>query len=192
MSAYHNDFENYTYENYHERFLGKPIFWQDIMEGLYDCYLLDGRFMSGHYAAYAEKMKEFCGGEWDYLYRFAQSVFEYQSLKSLVAENLVPAYKDGNREKLAEIADVMLPELKERLVEVHKTHKRIWFDKLKNQGWRGLDCRYGGQIARCDTARELIKGYLDGEYDSLSELEEPRLRKPANGFVNYQKITMQV
>ena len=191
MSAYHNDFENYTYDNFNNRFLGKPIFWQDIMEGLFDTHLFE-KPMSGHFAAHAEKMKSFAGGEWDYLYRFAQKVFEYQSLKSLVSEALVPAYKAGDREALLKIAEEQLPTLKKQLAEIHKIHKAIWFDKLKMQGWQMLDCRYGGLIARFDTAAELIKGYLDGEYETLSSLDEPRLKKPLNAFVRYPAITMQV
>jgi hypothetical protein len=188
MGSYHNDFDNVTYSKYQDRFLGKPLFWQDIMEGFYDFYLFE-RPMSGHYAAYAQKMKGFSGGEWDYLYRFAEDVFDYMAAKCLIAENLVPAYKDRDKEKLGEIARVLLPALKEKLIRVHLAHREMWLDKLKVQGWSSLDCRYGGMEARCDTAIMTLERYLAGECESLPELEEPRLKKPMNAFIRYSGIS---
>ena len=64
----------------------------------------------------------------------------------------------------------------------------MWLDKLKVHGWSTLDYRYGGMASRCDTAKMLIDGYLAGEYDSLPELEEPRLKKPMNGFIRFGGI----
>ena len=187
MSAYHNNFDSFTYDRYQDRFIGKPLFWQDIMEGLYDFYLFE-RPMSGHYAAYAQKMRSYEGGEWNYLYRFAEMTFDYLATKCLIAENLVPAYKEGNRERLTEISSVLLPLLKEKTQKLHAAHKSMWLDKLKVHGWSTLDYRYGGMASRCDTAKMLIDGYLAGEYDSLPELEEPRLKKPMNGFIRFGGI----
>ena len=187
MSAYHNNFDEFSYDRYQDRFIGKPLFWQDVMEGLYDFYLFD-KPMSGHYAAYAQKMSEFKGGEWDYLYRFAEMTFDYLATKCLVAENLVPAYKEGKREVLDEIANVLLPLVKEKAQKLHAAHKSMWLEKLKVHGWSNLDYRYGGMAARCDTAMMLINAYLKGECDSLPELEEPRLRKPMNGFIRFGSI----
>ena len=49
MSYYHNDFErNNDYPSYSRRFLGKPLFWQDVMAGLYDTHLFEKK-MSDHY-----------------------------------------------------------------------------------------------------------------------------------------------
>ena len=188
MSAYHNDLDNFTYnERYHDRFGGKPLFWQDILAGIYDKNLFE-KPMSGHYTAYAKKMSEYKGGEWDYLYRFAEIAFDYLATKCLIAENLVPAYKAGDKEKLAEISGTLLPLLKEKTIAVHEAHKKMWFDNLKVQGWSNLDYRYGGTAARCDTAKMLIDAYLDGKNDSIPELEDPRLKHPFNGFVRFGNI----
>ena len=187
MSAYHNNFDSFTYDRYQDHFIGKPLFWQDIMEGFYDFYLFE-KPMSGHYAAYAQKMKEYTGGKWDYLYRFAEMTFDYLALKCRIAETLVPAYKEGNREALDEIANKLLPVLKEKVKQVHAAHKAMWLGKLKVHGWSNLDYRYGGMAARCDTAMMLINAYLAGECDCLPELEEPRLKKPMNGFIRFGSI----
>jgi len=188
MSYYHDSFENADkYPRYNYRFFGKPLFWQDIMEGLYD-YQLKDRPMSSHYAACAAKMQEFVGGEWGYLYDFAAKVFDYLAIKTLIAQDLVPAYKNGNKDALSEIANVLLPCLKEKTKAVHEAHKAMWFENNKILGWSNLDIRYGGMAARCDTASYLINRYLDGKDTKIEELEEPRLYKPLSGFVQYSAI----
>lgn len=197
MSLYHNSFggenDDYSGSNWPKRFLGKPLFWQDIMEGLYDSHLFN-KSMCDHYAACATFQKEKLekelesNGRWAKLYDFAYKVFDYMAIKTLIAENLVPAYKKGDKDSLNEIASFLLPLLKEKTVAVHEAHKSLWFDKLKLIGWANLDVRYGGMASRCDTAKYIIERYLSGEYDRLEELEEPRLHKGLSGFVHYSSI----
>ena len=190
MSYYHNDFENGDdYPSYSNRFFGKPLFWQDILGGLYDKRLFD-KPMSSHYAAAAG---EFLGkGElkdgWGYLYEYAYRVFDYLAIKTLIAERLYPAYQEGNRELLSEIAETLLPMLKERTEAVHAWHRRIWFMNNKGIGWQNLDTRYGGMASRCDTAIMLIKAYLNGEIPTIEELDEPRLYKGLSGFIHYSGV----
>ena len=189
MSLYHNKFDgSKEYKRYSERFLGKPLFWQDIMEGLYDTYLFETP-MSSHYAACSEKMKGYKDGRWDYLYDFAYKVFDYLTLKTLIAENLVPFYKKKNEEALEEIAGHLLPLLKEKTVAVHEAHKAMWMQSYKVTGWANMDVRYGGMAARCDTAKMILERYIDHEDETIEELEEVRLPKPLSGFVQYSAIS---
>jgi hypothetical protein len=92
MSYYHNDFERgLEYPRYNERFLGKPLFWQDIMEGLYDTHLFKKK-MSDHYEAAAKLYEGKSTDEkWGYLYDYAYRTFDYLAAKTYIAENLVPA-----------------------------------------------------------------------------------------------------
>ena len=189
MRLYHNTKnEGETYYSFSNRFLGKPLFWQDIMEGLYDSHLFK-KPMSGHYAACAQTMKAFSGGEWAYLYDFAYKVFDYLAVKTLIAENLVPAYKENNRAKLEEIAKTWLPQLKEKTIAVHAAHKKNWLQSYKAFGWGNLDIRYAGVAARCDTAKMMIEDHLDGKLARLETLEEERLYKGLNGFITYASIS---
>ena len=189
MSYYHNDFENTPeYANFHHRFLGKPLFWQDIMEGLFDTHLFEKK-MSDHYANTA---KAFVGREndekWGYLYDLAYKVMDYLAEKTYIAENLVPAYLSGDKELLRKIAEIHLPALKEKTVSVHMSHKNAWFRNNKIIGWQNLDIRYGGVVARCDTAIMLIEQYLNGDLDTLEELDEKRLHKGLGGFITYSAV----
>ncbi len=190
MSFYHNSFtENDDYsKSWSSRFLGKELFWQDIMEGLYDTHLFKKK-MSEHYAKSAQIQKSAMnGGKWDYLYDFAYKVFDYLSTKTYIAENLVPSYKSGDRTMLVKIANELLPELKAKTVALHEAHKAAWFDKQKILGWSNLDIRYGGVASRCDTAAMLIGRYLDGKDSTIEELDEERLGKGLSGFVTYSSI----
>ncbi|MBQ8583090.1 MAG: beta-N-acetylhexosaminidase [Clostridia bacterium] len=188
MSYYHNDFERQKeHERYSTRFLGKPLFWQDILEGLYDSHLFEKK-MSDHYAYARELMKGYSGGEWGYLYDYAVAVFDYLAKKTEIAELLYPAYKAGDRATLKKIADELLPALREATDKVHKEHKRTWHHTYKAIGWANLDVRYGGVKERCDTAAWMINSYLSGELDSIEALEEDRLNKSLSGFVHYSGI----
>ena len=187
MSLYHNRFENgEEYPSYHDRFAGKPLFWQDIMEGMYEPNLFKNP-MSDHYAACAERMKQYKNDRWQYLYDLAYRCFDYLALKTLIAENLQPAYKNGDRDKLCEIANTLLPLLKEKTVAVHEAHKAAWFHTNKVVGWSNMDIRYGGVVARCDTAIMLINRYLDGKDETIEELEVTRLPRGYHGFTRYTR-----
>lgn len=189
MRLYHNTKkEGESYYSFSNRFFGKPLFWQDIMEGLYDNLLFD-KPMSEHYSACAMDMKKYQGGEWSYLYELAYKVFDYLAVKTLIAETLVPAYSKQDKEALKEIAEVLLPLLKDKTIAVHKAHKKAWFNTYKELGWGNLDIRYAGVAARCDTAKELLEKYLNGEISRLESLEEERLYKGLNGFITYSQIS---
>ena len=189
MSFYHNRFDSELLaKKYSERFLGKPLFWQDVLEGLYDSRLFE-RPMSAHYAACAARMKEVAEARptdrWLYLYDFAYRVFDYLAVKTAIAEQLVPAYKAGDRDTLSEITYTLLPQLKDCTLAVHAAHKAMWFSNRKVVGWCNMDVRYGGVAARCDTAMLLLQRYLDGEDAVVESLEVERLEKKLSGFEHY-------
>lgn len=189
MRLYHNTKrECDNYPQYSDRFFGKPLFWQDITEGLYD-NLLFKKPMSAHYALCAADMKKHRGGEWNYLYDLAYKVFDYLAVKTEIAENLVPAYKGGDKVVLKRIANEMLPLLKRKTNAVHEAHRRSWFHTYKAFGWGNLDIRYAGVAARCDSAQVLLNKYLNGETDRIEDLEEERLDKGLEGFIGYCRIS---
>lgn len=41
-------------------------------------------------------------------------------------------------------------------------------------GWSRLDLRYGGLLARLDTAEERLRRYLEGTLSKIPELDVPR------------------
>jgi hypothetical protein len=107
---------------------------------------------------------------------------------TIAAENLVPAYKSGDKAKLELIANKLLPELKEATLRVYEGHRAFWLDQYKEIGWSRFDVRYGGIMTRCDTASHLINEYLSGRLERLDSLEEERRAGPYSGFTPYNMI----
>ncbi len=188
MTRYHNKCDGRKYTRPDNIFLGKHLFWQDVMEGLYDTYLFDEP-MSEHYKDATERIRKFrCSGKWDYLYEYCEAVFDYLYTKCYVAERLVPSYRSGDRATLLLIAKEHLPALKEKIERVHKIHRSIWFKYNKDFGFINNDIHYGGMAARIDFAIIKITAYLNGECEKLDELEEERLEKPLWAFSPYNMI----
>ncbi len=189
MSYYHNDFENCNdYPDYSERFLGKPLFWQDILGGLYDYHLFK-KPMSEHYSyskSIFEGKKEL--DRWGYLYEYAYLTFDYLAAKCEIAEKLYPAYHKGEKATLMHIKDTLLPRLIEKTNALHKYHRKIWFENNNVIGWQNMDIRYAGVAARCESAMLLLSDYLEGKIDRIEELEEERLFKSISGFIQYSSV----
>ncbi len=189
MSLYHNRFENEEFDDFNDRFFGKPLFYQDLMEGLFDLRLWE-RPMSAHYADCAEKMAAYNGGPWNYLYDFARQIFAYLALKTKIHETLVPAYKAKDTAALRLISEEQIPKLKELLIKIHNAHRDKWNKTLKPFKWRTLEDQYAGMTSRCDTAKLAIDSYLSGESKTLPQLEEMRLYHPLCGFYTYPRIVI--
>ncbi len=189
MSLYHNRFENESFADFNDRFFGKPLFYQDLMEGLFDMRLWE-RPMSSHYEMCAEKMAEYTDGTWSCLYSFATKIFKYLALKTRIHETLVPAYRANDNESLRRIAEAEIPSLKEMITDIHGLHREKWHKDLKPFSWRRLEDQYAGMESRCDTARWALLSYLSGKCDSLPQLEEPRLYHPLCGFYTYPNIVI--
>lgn len=182
MSNYHNKFtENDVYPDFNQRFLGRAIFWQDILEGLYEEYLI-GRPMSGFYRENAEAMKQYHGGKFDSLYRLTEKVFEHLAAKSEVAETLVKAYKAGDKATLTHISNDLLPLMKEQLEQIRVMHREQLRKLCKTITFGEQDFRYGGLAARCETSKLLIDEYLNGVTTRIDELEEPHISKSLSAF----------
>lgn len=190
MGEYNNIFDDgREYEDYTDRFMGKKLFWQDVMEGLLDEFLFR-QPMSGHYKKYAEKMAVYAekGGKWKDMYEFCAAVFSMLETKCYIAERLKPAYDSGDRKFLAEAARKHFPLLSEKIKTVHELHKKQWFSDRKVFGWANLDIRYGGLVSRVHTAMERLEGYLRGDILSLDELKEERLPFDKGAFMHYSRI----
>ena len=183
MSGYHNEFGTAEdYPVYSRRFLGRALFWQDVMEGLFDTHLFE-KAKSPHYAALAERMREAPQDEWQSLYGFAADVLTFLSVKCRIAERLYPSYTQGDCDTLATIANEELPVLLDLAKAVRASHRGIWAVERKPLGWSTYDRRYGALIARIEGAMLRLSDYLAGRVDTLEELDEGRLYKGVHGFL---------
>ena len=191
MSNFNNKFgSEETYPDFNQRYFGRPLFWQDIMEGVFDAHLKE-RPMSEFYRENAQKMAQY-HGKFEDLYRCAQTVFEYLAVKTQIAETLVDAYKAGDKNTLSTICYDLLPVVKQKITEIRSMHFKLWRRNSKIFGWANKEYLYAGMAARCDTAMLLLDEYLTGKTHRIEELDEPHLSKPLNAFYGCSGIATPI
>ncbi len=170
-------------------FIGKKLMWQDIMVGLKDHQLFDVP-MSAPYAELAEKFHGYQNhcGKLQKHFRFIESLFDMMSAKCAIAEQLKPRYEQNDRAYLKLVADQLLPELAVKVENTRKLYRDMWLSTNKPFGLEVVDTRYGGLIARIDSAITRLNAYLDGQIDRLEELDEPRLMMECQDSIYYTRI----
>ncbi len=107
--------------------------------------------------------------------------------KADFGKRLKKAYDANNRELLAallEECDVII----EKLRLLKDTHRKAWMHYNKPFGWEVHDIRYGGQIARFETAKMMLSDYLSGRIETIEELEVERLEAPDLAWNPYERI----
>ena len=109
------------------------------------------------------------------LFEFVENVADVLEIKSQISREIYNAYKAEDKELLQSLLDNNLPELLSRIKTLHNSHREYFLKHNKAIGWEVLDIRYGGVIARCETAMKRINDYLNNKIDVIEEFEEERL-----------------
>lgn len=177
------------FNNFMDRFRGKMLFWQDVLLGLSDEYLIKNP-KSSYFAEYAEKFNNYAAQNslWKKHYTFIETIFKYMSVKCYIAEKITAAYSNADKQLLTEICNEKLPELLELTACCQNLHKELWMETYKPFGWEVLDRRYGGTKSRIETAIERLGEYLNGKLSQIEELEEMRLPLHGSPFHSYSRI----
>lgn len=154
----------------------KFLLWQDPLLGLFDRQV-QGLDLPGHYARLAEQLDRHCRA-----YPARAALFELPhrlcavlELKSDLGLRLKQAYDCDDRAALRAIADEQLPELVRRVRALRAAQRAHWMSTCKPFGWEVLDLRYGGLLARLESAAERLDDYLQGRITAIEELQPERL-----------------
>jgi hypothetical protein len=152
--------------------VSKCLFWQDPLYGLFDKNI-EGAELKPYYEDLRGLMLDAADKNPEYAETFRQYALSAEAvgIKSELGNNLRGAYKNGDKERLAKIAENDLERLAVIYKEIHEIRKKIWFENCKPFGFEVLDIRYSGICGRVQTALERIRAYLDGETNGLPELE---------------------
>ena len=165
-------------QNYEELMLSsnsaRYMLWQDVLLGLLDKHIPRGDCES-YYKHLATKLNSMINGELWHVFEVPSILAEVLSIKSEIGIHLKKAYDTEDREALGKIVNERLSKLEKLVIKLREAHRRQWLSIYKPFGWEVLDMRYGGLIARIETASFRIKSYLRGEIDKLPELEQERL-----------------
>jgi hypothetical protein len=159
----------------------KYLLWQDPLEGMYDADLR-GLGLDGHYGMAARLLQADVekAGEEGWFLQVPLCLARALHLKTALGESLYIHYKDGDRAALQRDEE-QFGELLARVKKLRIAHRRQWMRTCSPFGWSRLDLRYGGLIARLETAQYRLRQYLEGSLSGLVELEVSRYRKDRSG-----------
>lgn len=154
----------------------KLLLWQDVLIGLFDRHF-EGFDMDNYYLNLSKKLEEAkkYAGKWEFMYDVPLKLAKVLSIKSDCGKRIKASYDMGNMSALKEIAEVDLPQLYKLVNDLRVAHRELWMKNCKPFGWEVLDLRYGGLLARIETASFRILEYTEGKILKIEELEEERL-----------------
>lgn len=150
----------------------KYALYQDPMMGLYDAQIRGMDF--GKF--YEELTKKFDSLEvknelTDYYRAFANTL----AIKSELGIKITDAYLAKDKKALQKIVNEVIPECLRRVEETHILREKIWLEESKANGYEVQDIRYSALEGRLRAAIRRLNEYINGDIDSIPELEEERL-----------------
>ena len=157
------------------------ILYQDIL-----CPLLERHIRpeedKQHFGAAAQSLQEvsYKAGEYSYLFETQAQLNALLALKIAVTSGIQEAYRVGDKDRLAELAEKDLPLLYQKVEDFAEQFSRQWQLENKIFGLDTIDIRFGGLLKRIKRAQERLQQYTTGQLDSVEELEQEIL--PFNDF----------
>lgn len=150
----------------------KYYFYQDPLLGMADFESRDNSF-SAHYASCALLLKkvEKENPAWELLFKTQSTLCDFLELKVNLGLNLRDSYKQNDKKALDHFANMIIPELLNRLTAFQKAYHAQWLAENKPFGMDNFDIRTGGLRQRLITAAERINAYTLEEIDRIEELE---------------------
>ena len=162
------------------RCVSKTMLYNDPLLGVFDSGIKDGA--ADEYISHAKKLYEHAQSSQSYGYVFEMNaaLCDVLAIKYDLGMRIRKAYKVGDKNALAEIAEEC-SELLGRLDVFYDKFSALWYRENKPHGFEVQDQRIGGLILRIKACRKRILAYVSGDIDSLSELESEVLDWFGNG-----------
>ena len=153
----------------------KYILYQDVLMGLFDKHV-EGCKHKEQYARMNEIFanKKLTTDAEKHFFEYPMALSKVLEKKCEIGLELKKAYDDKNKELMRKFADTTLKELYDDVENLRKAHRKQWHETSEPFGFDVLDIRYGGVLARIDTAIYRINEHLEKGI-SIRELEEERL-----------------
>lgn len=158
----------------HNSQAAKQVLQMDILQGLFDKNLAQYDFKS-HFKSFMERMGKLePQGKLEYLIEYHRQMAKVLYEKCDIGIRLTDAYLKNQRDELQKcVAD--LRELYDDFKVMHEMAAQVWYKSNKPFGFEVMDHRLGGLETRILRAEQRVLAYLNGDIESVPELEEPRL-----------------
>lgn len=170
----------------------KYLLYEDVLFGLFSAEL-DPAAYARHFDICAQSLqryREAAQDRWRYLFHTQALLCGALAEKCRTQGALRAAWKAKDRPALRELCDTRLPELTARLREFVGAFHKQWLHENRAAGLDVFDLRIGGLLQRVDTAAQRVRAYLNGEIETVEELDmRPLPFDPAaakEGFADIQ------
>lgn len=163
-------------DNMNTSMTSKVLLYQDILIGLYD-ENIRGLSLGEHYEKLVpvlEKAKQ-NNPKWEALFDYYEQLARVLRDKAEIGIELKEVYEKKDFEQMKTII-TKIEEIQTNVDLLRQKHRKVWFAAYKPFGWEVIDIRYGGVITRIDSVIYRLREWLEGNINSIEELEETRLR----------------
>lgn len=155
---------------------GKYLLYQDILYGLFDLHISKDAYVT-HYRQSALELEEASNRNpaWSHIFNTQSALCKVLEIKVAAGIEIRQAYQNSDMDKLTQYAEVVLPELKIRLLHFINLYRTQWQFENKIMGLDMFDIRTGGLLQRINTAIFRLGQYISKEVEVLEELEHSLL-----------------
>ncbi len=166
----------------------KYCLWQDLLMGLFDKNISKVPLQQHYEELYGIYKNIDINDDWMLLHKYCRNLAMTLSLKTNAGVLIKEAYDNNDMDKIFNIAHKLLDTLHKSVLELHKTHRELWFQTYKAFGWEVLDIRYGGLLQRILSVQQRLKEYIKGDVERIEELEVERLLYDGGYHFNNQPL----
>ena len=168
----------------------KYMLYNDPLMGILDSTY--NKNASAKYKRYAKELLNYVNDEkFGYVFDVQQKLCDVLSIKYDLGVKTRKAYLAGDKDKIKQIIG-KYKQLNKKLTAFISAFKKQWFIENKPFGWEVQDARLGGLVARLNTCKERLQAYVDGQIDTIEELEQeiypPFLDKKRTGKTTYKNL----
>lgn len=162
----------------------KYMFYNDCLMGIFDCVVRedDGK----RYAECAKKLEKMTNNkDYGFLFKTAKAICDVLEYKYDIGVKTRKAYLDNNIEELKALIPVY-DEIIRRIDIFYDALEAQWNIENKPHGFDMQDIRIGGLIRRIQHCKKILLRYINGEIESIPELNEPVLDYKGRGEPQHQ------
>lgn len=154
----------------------KYLLYQDALLGIFDHHIKEVDTRT-YYNTLADRLASCIESSPAYkkLFSYYQKLAQVLSSKADLGVRIEKAYREKNTTALEIISNTEIPALVFKLSELRLMREELWLQDAKPFGYELIDIRIGAVVTRLDSARRRIVSWLDGNVETLEELEHPRL-----------------
>lgn len=152
----------------------KIALFNDVMLGILDADLKNAD-LAAKYAKDEAVLQTVPSNRFDYLFDTQKRLAALLRLKCDLSIRIKDAYRSGDKQTLASIAENDIPQTEKALEAFQEALRFQWHKINKPFGFEIQDIRMGGIKERLKTATVRINGYIDGSIETLEELEQEDL-----------------